>query len=252
MTFRTICESASWDSEKQRWTVRLTDLTTGEKYVHECTLLFSAVGHLSEPKMPEIKGMDIFEGPVFHTAQWRHDVNLNGKNTIVIGNGCACIASEIREISRLTARGGRVAWLGLVDSGSGSQVVPLIVSQTKTLTQFIHSPHWLLPFPNPKFGPVAQWVFSHVPLLARLMRFMVFLVFESDWGMFKMNKAGARRRRAAEEASKKYILSTAPQRYHEILVPNYEIGCNVCDFIRLRKAVFFFFLIRGNVFSGGY
>ena len=73
------------------------------------------------------------------------------------------------------------------------------------------------------------------------MRFMVFLVFESDWGMFKMNKAGARRRRAAEEASKKYILSTAPQRYHEILVPNYEIGCNVCDFIRLRKAVFFFF-----------
>jgi len=90
MTFHTSCESASWDSERQRWTVHLTDLDTGEKYVHECTLLVSAVGQLVQPKSPRIQGMDTFKGPMFHTAQWQPDVDLEGKHTIVIGNGCAC------------------------------------------------------------------------------------------------------------------------------------------------------------------
>ena len=90
MTFDTECESAEWDGKRQRWVVRLKDLRTGEKYFQECTLLFSAVGQLVEPKIPKLNGIDTFEGPVFHTAQWRHDVDLEGKDTIVIGNGCAC------------------------------------------------------------------------------------------------------------------------------------------------------------------
>jgi cation diffusion facilitator CzcD-associated flavoprotein CzcO len=88
MTFRTECESASWDNERQRWSVLLRDLETGKTYVHECKVLFSAVGWLVDPKHPNIHGMNTFEGPVFHTARWRHDVGLEGKDTVVIGNGC--------------------------------------------------------------------------------------------------------------------------------------------------------------------
>src|SRR3546814_2669143 len=46
---------------------------------HEADLLVTACGQLSVPKTPPIPGLDSFEGPAFHTAEWRHDVDLAGK-----------------------------------------------------------------------------------------------------------------------------------------------------------------------------
>jgi cation diffusion facilitator CzcD-associated flavoprotein CzcO len=89
MTLRTECESASWDSSRQRWSVQLRDLETGERYVHECKVLFSAVGMLSVPSEPKIPGRDTFKGSIVHTGRWTEDVELEGKNTVVLGNGCA-------------------------------------------------------------------------------------------------------------------------------------------------------------------
>jgi hypothetical protein len=42
-------------------------------------VLVSGMGYLSEPKMPDIPGLENFEGEVFHTARWNHDVDLGGK-----------------------------------------------------------------------------------------------------------------------------------------------------------------------------
>jgi len=196
MTFRTECESASWDSERHRWIVMLRNLVTGTTCVRECTLLLSAVGQLVDPKVPKIQGMDTFEGPVFHTARWRHDVVLEGKDTIVIGNGC-----------------------------SGSQVVPRIVSQTKTLTQFIRTPHWLVSLPNPTIGSKAHWVLGHIPFIGLLLRFTVFLFMESHWRLFVMDRFGEWFRRMTEKQSKEYVMRVAPKKFHDILIPDWEIAC---------------------------
>lgn len=88
MTWLTECESAEWDETRQVWTVHLRDLDSGKRYTHECRLLFSAVGILVEPKEPTIPGKETFEGPIFHTARWRTDVDLHDKSVILIGNGC--------------------------------------------------------------------------------------------------------------------------------------------------------------------
>lgn len=88
MTFSTECESAEWDSGRQVWTVHLRDLNNRKQYVHECRLLFSAVGVLVEPKDPNITGKETFEGPILHTARWRDDVELRDKSVVVVGNGC--------------------------------------------------------------------------------------------------------------------------------------------------------------------
>jgi cation diffusion facilitator CzcD-associated flavoprotein CzcO len=88
MTFGTECESAEWDSGRQVWTVHLRDLESGRQYIHECRLLFSAVGVLVTPKEPNIPGKETFQGPMFHTARWRDDVELRDKSVVVVGNGC--------------------------------------------------------------------------------------------------------------------------------------------------------------------
>lgn len=36
-----------------------------------------------------MRGLEEFEGEVFHSARWDHTVDLSGKRVGVIGNGCS-------------------------------------------------------------------------------------------------------------------------------------------------------------------
>src|SRR3954463_10450474 len=62
--------SAGWDEERGRW---LLETSAGP---HGAALLGTACGQLSVPRVPPIPGLDNFGGPAFHTAEWRHDVDL--------------------------------------------------------------------------------------------------------------------------------------------------------------------------------
>ncbi len=83
--FDTAMEDASWDEVAQRWTVRTTAGT-----VTSSTLIVGA-GGLSEPKLPDIPGIGEFQGELFHSARWNHDVDLAGKRVAVIGTGASAI-----------------------------------------------------------------------------------------------------------------------------------------------------------------
>jgi cation diffusion facilitator CzcD-associated flavoprotein CzcO len=78
-------KSARWQGERGRW---LLETSAGP---HEAAFLVAACGQLSVPKVPPIPGLESFEGPAFHTAEWRHDVDLAGKRVAVIGTGCSAI-----------------------------------------------------------------------------------------------------------------------------------------------------------------
>ena len=43
------------------------------------------------PASPTCPGIDTFAGPAFHTARWRHDVDLTGLRVAVIGTGASAI-----------------------------------------------------------------------------------------------------------------------------------------------------------------
>ncbi len=49
--------------------------------------VIAATGVLHHPKRPDIVGVDDFEGDLFHSAQWDHDVELDGKRIAVVGTG---------------------------------------------------------------------------------------------------------------------------------------------------------------------
>jgi cation diffusion facilitator CzcD-associated flavoprotein CzcO len=95
MTFRTECVSANWDEDAARWRVTLRNVDTGAEFIHECKILFMAVGHFGRPRTAESLGMqnvDLFKGPIVHSARWEHSVDLCDKRVVVVGNGSECLA----------------------------------------------------------------------------------------------------------------------------------------------------------------
>ena len=88
--FDTIVESAAWDDGTQRWVVETRSATGERRTVAGRTLLVGA-GGLSEPRLPDIDGIGDFQGELFHSARWDHDVDLTGKRVAVIGTGASSI-----------------------------------------------------------------------------------------------------------------------------------------------------------------
>jgi cation diffusion facilitator CzcD-associated flavoprotein CzcO/acetyl esterase/lipase len=77
---------ARWDEARSVWRLSLAGGDTLEAEV-----LVPACGQLSRPARPAIPGLDRFSGPVFHSAEWDHDVDLTGKRVAVIGTGASAI-----------------------------------------------------------------------------------------------------------------------------------------------------------------
>jgi cation diffusion facilitator CzcD-associated flavoprotein CzcO len=79
-----------WDDEAKRYKIVLQDVTTGERTHTEADIMFIAIGGFMNPLYPkDMSGVEKFQGLSWHSAQWRHDVDLSGKRVGVIGNGCS-------------------------------------------------------------------------------------------------------------------------------------------------------------------
>jgi len=87
--FHTSMDKAEWVPDANVWRIETRDVRTGEKQLSYATALVSAIGVLFVPRIPDIQGIDLFKGYVFHSARWRHDVDLRGKRVGVLGSGCS-------------------------------------------------------------------------------------------------------------------------------------------------------------------
>ncbi|KAL2002561.1 hypothetical protein VTN02DRAFT_6510 [Thermoascus thermophilus] len=189
-------QGAYWQDHSKTWMVKLRNLSTGEPFVQECKVLISAVGGLVNPNPFHISGIDTFEGEIIHTARWKSDISLYQKDVVVIGNG-----------------------------SSAAQLVPAIVDQVKSLTQFIRTPQYYLPSENREMHVLWRLIFRYVPGVLLILRILVFLILESTGGKFALTRDAAAARRESTERSKNYIMKFAPERYWPLLMPSYELGC---------------------------
>jgi len=81
--FNTRVTAARYDEAANRWTVRTE---AGEQFTAK--FLITAVGCLSTANVPNIPGLESFEGSWYHTGQWPHEgVNFSGKRVGQIGTG---------------------------------------------------------------------------------------------------------------------------------------------------------------------
>lgn len=189
-------DGAVWQEATKTWIVRLSDTRSGEIFSQECRVLISGTGALVNPNPCDIPGVDSFKGPVVHTAKWPQDLDIEGKEVVIIGNGC-----------------------------SAAQVVPAIAPRVKSVHQFMRTPQFFLPRPNPTISPVFRWIFRYVPFAQKAIRWMLFHIFEYTVWQFYLSASGERHRRWWQRLSDGYLESCAPKQYWDILKPSYLIGC---------------------------
>lgn len=113
----------------------------------EARVFVSAVGALNKPSIPKIPGLESFEGPVFHTARWDKNVNLEGKRVALVGTGA-----------------------------SGIQIAPAIAPIVQKLTILQRSPHWIISHPlyHTDVGPDVQSAMALIPYYMKWFRFQLF------------------------------------------------------------------------------
>jgi cation diffusion facilitator CzcD-associated flavoprotein CzcO len=120
MQFNCKVEAAHFDETNELWRLKIDD---GRQLT--CRFVVMAIGLLSVPTPPLLKGMDSFKGRSFHTFNWPHDpVEMAGKKVAVIGTGA-----------------------------TGIQVIGEIADKVGDLTVFQRRPNWSAPLNN---GPISE------------------------------------------------------------------------------------------------
>jgi len=140
-------KDAVWDDAAERWTV--TTSSGPQQTTWSARTLISGAGGLSEPKMPEIDGLDTFQGELFHSAQWDHDTDLTGKRVAIIGTGASAI-----------------------------QIVPELHKVVGHLDVYQRTAPWVIPRNDRTYGDLEKKALRWVPGLQRAYRTAVWAGLE--------------------------------------------------------------------------
>jgi cyclohexanone monooxygenase len=179
---------ADWDDAGHRWQVRTS---AGEL---TADILVAAGGALSDPKMPDIEGLDTFTGEVFHSAAWNHDFDPAGKRIAVIGTGASSI-----------------------------QLVPELATQAARVDVYQRTAPWVMPRRDRAITPVERALFRRVPGVQRFVRECVYWSREATVPMFTMAPSlGKLAQRAALGNINRAIKD--PELRSKV-TPHFSLGC---------------------------
>jgi 4-hydroxyacetophenone monooxygenase len=140
---RTEVLALAWHEDRRQWAATLRG-PDGANRTEWYTAVILACGPLSRPRLSAVPGIEGFAGDWFHSARWRHEVPLEGRDVAVIGTG----ASAMQFLRSVADRAGRV-------------------------TVFQRSPQWARP-PQDYHGTVSagqRWLLAHVPYYYAWYRF---------------------------------------------------------------------------------
>lgn len=186
--FGVTVEEASWDEEEQLWHVG-TD--RGEVLAD---VLVTGSGGLSEPRLPDIPGIDSFEGGIFHSAQWDHDYDLTGKRVAVIGTGASAI-----------------------------QIVPEVAKKAAHLEVYQRTAPWVMPRKDRDYTAIERFAFRHVPLVQKAYRTGIYWGRECFVPGFTINpKLAAPAKRLALRNIEQGI---SDPELRKAVTPDFQIGC---------------------------
>jgi cation diffusion facilitator CzcD-associated flavoprotein CzcO len=176
-----------------RWTGDSWRIATPSGLSLTASVVITAVGRLHQPKFPQIKGLEDFDGPVMHTARWDHEVGTAGKRVGLIGNG-----------------------------SSGTQLTVALAKSVARLTIFQRTPQWVLPVPNeviPRRKRVALRLF---PGRAR-QNYTTLQQVTEERGVAAMGTK--EQRRARDQMCYDGLATVRDPELRRKLTPDYEPGC---------------------------
>ncbi len=81
--------AASWSSQENLWTLRVTRMDTGAEVDLTAGFLWMCQGYYrhGEGYLPDWPGQERFGGRLVHTETWPDDLDYRGKRVVVIGSG---------------------------------------------------------------------------------------------------------------------------------------------------------------------
>lgn len=204
-------DHAEYDEDRNVWRSHLSD---GSILVSR--YLVSASGLLIKPKMPDIKGIESFQGTIMHSARWNHDVDLVGKRIAVIGTGA-----------------------------SGIQLIPILGEQAESLDVYQRTPIWIMPKPDLSISPRMRSAFRSVPGFQRLARILLILMFDALLGiaMLRHGRFPWVFRWAEKKLTESIRKQVDDPEIQEKLIPSYGFFCKRPSF----SNVYFPTFNRANV-----
>ncbi|WP_068271480.1 flavin-containing monooxygenase [Aldersonia kunmingensis] len=179
---------ARWNAGRAHWEV---DTTVGS---YTADFVISAVGALCEPALPDIKGIDSFQGEIFHSSRWDHDSDLTGKRVAVIGTGASAI-----------------------------QIVPAIAPKVAQLDVYQRTAPWLLPRGDRAYTLPERLAFKHLPGFQRLSRFGIYAMRETQ--VVGLAKAPTFMKPLELVARAKLRAEVRDPELRAKVTPNFKIGC---------------------------
>jgi cation diffusion facilitator CzcD-associated flavoprotein CzcO len=176
-----------WAEDEQLWRI---ETNAGELTAE---MLIAGPGPLAEPKLPEIEGIDTFEGTMFHSAQWNHEHSLLGKRVAVIGTGASSI-----------------------------QFLPHIQPEVGKLHLFQRTAPWVVPHRDRQTSRAERLLYRVFPPAQRLVRGLVYWSRE----LFVFTLMHPREGSLAERTGRKHLREQVPDpELRAKLSPRYRIGC---------------------------
>ena len=180
---------ASSGSDGGFWT-----LTSAGGETFEFDVIVNAMGNQHTPVFPDAPGQETFEGPSWHSTEWNHDVDLDGKNIVLVGSAAAAV-----------------------------QIVPEIAPRAGHLTVLQRTPNWIMPRGRVPYSESKRAWYRRAPFLIRitqkLQRFMMSFVHEAA-------TLGHKRQQQFEDRARKFIEDTIPDpELREALTPDSRYAC---------------------------
>jgi cation diffusion facilitator CzcD-associated flavoprotein CzcO len=198
--FKTRIKAAHYDEGGNIWRIHMDDGTSvSAKY------FITGLGCLSAANIPDIKGLDRFEGEWYHTGNWPHKkVEFKGKRVGIIGTG-----------------------------SSGIQAIPVIAQEADHLTVYQRTPHYSLPARNHLLDPdYVQQVKENFSELKRKMRECWFGHGKMRRNLSALDETAEERQRVYEEAWEKG--GPAFQLTYNDLLKNEASNQTIADFLRSK------------------
>ena len=178
---------ATWSDAEARWTIE----TSGGAY--RAAVLVLAIGPLSEPVLPDLPGLNAFPGPAFHSARWRHDVDLRGLRVAVVGTGA-----------------------------SAAQFIPRIQPLVDRLHVFQRTPAWVVPRHDVAIPAWRRALYRRVPGVQRAVRAARDVQHEVFGLAFRYPRLAP----PFEALARRHLAAAiADPTLRRTLTPTYRIGC---------------------------
>jgi cyclohexanone monooxygenase len=169
--FGTKITGATFDEQRHRW-----QLETDCGDAITARFVIDATGVLTQPKLPEIEGVETFAGVTMHTARWDHEQSLSGKRVAVIGTGASAV-----------------------------QLIPAVAPDVEHLTVFQRTPIWCLPKLDGPLPQSVRWFMRRVPGGAAAARLVSQSLVELMFPLAAHYHGTLRLATAFESTARKYL-----------------------------------------------